>query len=80
MAVNVAKECLLAAAKADPRAAHIWVNLANAYNLVGDHRTSGKCLEKVFLVLARNPFVLNFLDSYLSSSQGSNTIVRLLYL
>ncbi|KAL8464731.1 hypothetical protein ACS0TY_034297 [Phlomoides rotata] len=46
MAVNVAKECLLAAAKADPRAAHIWVNLANAYNLVGDHRTSAKCLEK----------------------------------
>ncbi|EYU22249.1 hypothetical protein MIMGU_mgv1a0049472mg, partial [Erythranthe guttata] len=44
--VNVAKECLLAAVKADPRAAHIWTNLANAYYLVGDHRTSGKCLEK----------------------------------
>ncbi|KAL2515402.1 tetratricopeptide repeat (TPR)-containing protein [Forsythia ovata] len=45
-AANVAKECLLAAAKADPRAAHIWTNLANAYYLTGDHRTSGKCLEK----------------------------------
>ncbi|KAL8041797.1 hypothetical protein ABFX02_09G007300 [Erythranthe guttata] len=44
--VNVAKECLLAAVKADPRAAHIWTNLANAYYLIGDHRTSGKCLEK----------------------------------
>ncbi|PIN27038.1 Protein O-GlcNAc transferase [Handroanthus impetiginosus] len=46
MAIDVAKECLLAAAKADPRAAHIWTNLANAYYLIGDHRTSGKCLEK----------------------------------
>ncbi|XP_022885353.1 uncharacterized protein LOC111401720 isoform X3 [Olea europaea var. sylvestris] len=45
-AANVAKECLLAAAKADPRAAHIWTNLANAYYLTGDHRTPGKCLEK----------------------------------
>ncbi|KAL6583701.1 hypothetical protein OROMI_002990 [Orobanche minor] len=43
---NVAKECLLAAAKSDPKAAHIWTNLANAYHLVGDHGTSGKCLEK----------------------------------
>ncbi|CAA2939586.1 probable UDP-N-acetylglucosamine--peptide N-acetylglucosaminyltransferase SPINDLY isoform X1 [Olea europaea subsp. europaea] len=43
---SVAKECLLAAAKADPRAAHIWTNLANAYYLSGDHRMSGKCLEK----------------------------------
>ncbi|KAL0441149.1 UNVERIFIED_CONTAM: hypothetical protein Sradi_0053800 [Sesamum radiatum] len=46
IAVDVAKECLLAAVKADPRAAHIWTNLANAYYLIGDHRTSGKCLEK----------------------------------
>ncbi|KAK6123603.1 hypothetical protein DH2020_042656 [Rehmannia glutinosa] len=46
MAADVAKECLLAAAKAEPRAAHIWTNLANAYYLIGDHRTSGKCLEK----------------------------------
>ncbi|KAG8378679.1 hypothetical protein BUALT_Bualt07G0010400 [Buddleja alternifolia] len=46
VAANVAKECLLAAAKADPRAAHIWTNLANAYYLIGDHRTCGKCLEK----------------------------------
>lgn len=45
-AVNVAKECLLAAVKADPKAAHIWTNLANAYYMTGDHRSSGKCLEK----------------------------------
>ncbi|KAL6559333.1 hypothetical protein OROGR_004450 [Orobanche gracilis] len=43
---NVARECLLAAAKSDPKAAHIWTNLANAYHLFGDHGTSGKCLEK----------------------------------
>ncbi|XP_022737427.1 probable UDP-N-acetylglucosamine--peptide N-acetylglucosaminyltransferase SEC [Durio zibethinus] len=45
-AVNVAKECLLAALKSDPKAAHTWANLANAYYLVGDHRSSSKCLEK----------------------------------
>ncbi|KAJ0106538.1 hypothetical protein Patl1_18206 [Pistacia atlantica] len=45
-AVNVAKECLLAALKVDPKAAHIWANLANAYYMTGDHRSSGKCLEK----------------------------------
>ena len=48
-AVCIAKDCLLAGAQSDPRAAHIWTNLANAYNLIGDHRTSGKCLEKVLL-------------------------------
>ncbi|XP_073059142.1 uncharacterized protein [Primulina eburnea] len=45
-ASNVAKECLLAAAKADPRAAHVWTNLASAYYLAGDYKASGKCLEK----------------------------------
>ncbi|KAK8604626.1 hypothetical protein V6N13_099558 [Hibiscus sabdariffa] len=45
-AINVAKECLLAAVKSDPKAAHTWANLANAYYLVGDHRSSSKCLEK----------------------------------
>lgn len=70
MAVNVAKECLLAAAKADPRAAHVWVNLANAYYLVGDHRTSGKCLEKVLLVLAQNLFCTIFFRFLLVLSQG----------
>ncbi|OAY47888.1 probable UDP-N-acetylglucosamine--peptide N-acetylglucosaminyltransferase SPINDLY [Manihot esculenta] len=45
-AVNVAKECLLAALKVDPKAAHIWATLANAYYLTGDHRSSSKCLEK----------------------------------
>ena len=48
-AVNVARECLLAALKADPKAAHIWANLANAYYMTGDHRSSGKCLEKVLM-------------------------------
>ncbi|XP_050224143.1 probable UDP-N-acetylglucosamine--peptide N-acetylglucosaminyltransferase SPINDLY [Mercurialis annua] len=45
-ALNVAKECLLAALKVDPKAAHIWANLANAYYLTGDYRSSSKCLEK----------------------------------
>ncbi|KAL2932600.1 putative UDP-N-acetylglucosamine--peptide N-acetylglucosaminyltransferase SEC [Bienertia sinuspersici] len=45
-AINVAKECLLAAIKADPKAAHTWANLANAYGISGDHRSSSKCLEK----------------------------------
>lgn len=46
VAVSVAKECLLAAAKADPKAAHTWANLANAYHIIGDYRSSSKCLEK----------------------------------
>ncbi|KAL5544015.1 hypothetical protein UlMin_007799 [Ulmus minor] len=45
-AANVAKECLLASLKANPKAAHIWANLANAYYMIGDHRSSSKCLEK----------------------------------
>ncbi|KAA8542184.1 hypothetical protein F0562_023336 [Nyssa sinensis] len=45
-AANVAKECLLAAVKVDPKSAHIWANLANAYYMTGDHRSFGKCLEK----------------------------------
>ncbi|MBA0805852.1 hypothetical protein Gohar_005340 [Gossypium harknessii] len=45
-AINVARECLLAAVKSDPKAAHTWANLANAYYLIGDHRSSSKCLEK----------------------------------
>lgn len=45
-AASVAKECLLAAVKSDPRAAHLWSNLANAYFLMGDHRSASKCLEK----------------------------------
>ncbi|KAK3005721.1 hypothetical protein RJ639_016706 [Escallonia herrerae] len=45
-AASVAKECLLAAVKSDPKAAHIWTNLANAYSMIGDHKSCGKCLEK----------------------------------
>ncbi|XP_022137325.1 uncharacterized protein LOC111008816 isoform X2 [Momordica charantia] len=44
--INVAKECLLAALNVDPKAAHAWGNLANAYFVTGDHRSSAKCLEK----------------------------------
>ncbi|PWA84640.1 tetratricopeptide repeat (TPR)-containing protein [Artemisia annua] len=36
--VNVAKECLLPTAKADPKGAHVWSNLANAYYMAGDHQ------------------------------------------
>ncbi|CAO2840498.1 unnamed protein product [Amaranthus hypochondriacus] len=46
-AINVAKECLLSAVKADPKAAHTWANLANAYDVSGDYRSSSKCLDKV---------------------------------
>ncbi|KAL3835282.1 hypothetical protein ACJIZ3_010018 [Penstemon smallii] len=59
VAANVAKECLLAAAKADPRVSHIWTNLANAYYLTGDHRSSGKCLEKAGK-LEPNCFAIRF--------------------
>ncbi|CAL0305146.1 unnamed protein product [Lupinus luteus] len=45
-AANVAKECLLAAVKADSKSAHIWANLAYAFSISGDHRSSSKCLEK----------------------------------
>ncbi|XP_050378166.1 probable UDP-N-acetylglucosamine--peptide N-acetylglucosaminyltransferase SPINDLY [Argentina anserina] len=45
-AINVAKECLLASLNEDPKAGHIWANLANAYSMTGDHRSSSKCLEK----------------------------------
>ncbi|KAG6584123.1 putative UDP-N-acetylglucosamine--peptide N-acetylglucosaminyltransferase SPINDLY [Cucurbita argyrosperma subsp. argyrosperma] len=45
--MNVAKECLLATLKVDPKAAHAWANLANVYFVTGDHRSSAKCLEKV---------------------------------
>ncbi|CAA7034969.1 unnamed protein product [Microthlaspi erraticum] len=44
--MNVAKECLLAALRSDPKSAHAWVNLANSYDMMGDHRSSSKCLEK----------------------------------
>ncbi|CAN1291498.1 Probable UDP-N-acetylglucosamine--peptide N-acetylglucosaminyltransferase SEC [Linum perenne] len=45
-AAHVAKECLLASLKLDPKAAHAWANLANAYYMTGDHKSSSKCLEK----------------------------------
>ncbi|KQK11097.1 probable UDP-N-acetylglucosamine--peptide N-acetylglucosaminyltransferase SPINDLY isoform X2 [Brachypodium distachyon] len=42
----VAKECLLAAVRSDPKAASVWVNLANAYHMAGEHRNSKRCLEQ----------------------------------
>ncbi|CAD6342902.1 unnamed protein product [Miscanthus lutarioriparius] len=44
--LSCCKECLLAAVKADPRAASVWVNLANAYYMDGEHRNSKRCLEQ----------------------------------
>ncbi|KAJ8649144.1 hypothetical protein MRB53_002167 [Persea americana] len=46
VAANVAKDCLEAAVKADSKSGYIWVNLANAYSMVGDNRSAAKCLEK----------------------------------
>jgi hypothetical protein len=43
--------CLLAAAKADPKAASVWVNLANAYYMADEHKNSKRCLEQVTNVL-----------------------------
>ncbi|PHT68744.1 hypothetical protein T459_28231 [Capsicum annuum] len=57
-AANVAKECLLAALKADSKAAHIWTNLANAYYLMSDNRSSAKCLEKEKLNLTFGDMLL----------------------
>jgi len=51
-ALAVAKECLLAAVKADPKAASVWVNLANAYYMAGEHRNSKRCLEQVRTVIS----------------------------
>ncbi|KAM0926115.1 hypothetical protein ACQ4PT_003929 [Festuca glaucescens] len=45
-ALVAAKECLLAAVRSDPKAASVWVNLANAYHMVGEHRNSKRCLEQ----------------------------------
>ncbi|XP_074564611.1 uncharacterized protein LOC141821132 isoform X2 [Curcuma longa] len=45
-AATVAKECLLATLKSDLRSGTIWVNLGNAYYVLGDHRSAKKCLEK----------------------------------
>lgn len=45
----MAKDILLAALKVDPKASHLWANLANAYHVMGDHKSSSKCLEKVVM-------------------------------
>ena len=55
-ALVVAKECLLAAVRSDPKAASVWVNLANAYHMVGEHINSKRCLEQVTVDL-NFPFI-----------------------
>ncbi|KAG0497271.1 hypothetical protein HPP92_001962 [Vanilla planifolia] len=46
-AATVARDCLLAAIKADSKCGPLWINLANAYNLLRDHHNTRKCLDKV---------------------------------
>ena len=53
-ATAVAKECLLAAIKSDPKSGPLWVNLASAYDVAGDHRNAKKCLEQVFTYTYRS--------------------------
>ncbi|KAL3524863.1 hypothetical protein ACH5RR_013235 [Cinchona calisaya] len=67
-AANVAKKCLLAAVKANTRAAHLWSNLANAYFSMGEHRIASKCLEKEELAtreLSRRELVADKLGALL---------------
>ncbi|CAN6464335.1 unnamed protein product [Victoria cruziana] len=45
-AALVAQECFAAALRTDPKIGHLWVNLAYAYHMAGDHRSAGKCLEQ----------------------------------
>ncbi|XP_057867867.2 uncharacterized protein LOC131075077 isoform X2 [Cryptomeria japonica] len=44
-AASAAQQCLAAAVKADSKAGYIWVNLAAAYSLAGDHTSAGRCLD-----------------------------------
>lgn len=45
-AAIAAQQCFVAALKADPKAGHIWVNLAAAYAVSGDFNSASKCLEQ----------------------------------
>ncbi|PKA65703.1 T-complex protein 1 subunit epsilon [Apostasia shenzhenica] len=45
-AATVARDCLLAAAKADPKFGPLWVNLAIAYSVIQDYAKAKRCLEK----------------------------------
>uniref|UniRef100_A0A0D6R803 UDP-N-acetylglucosamine--peptide N-acetylglucosaminyltransferase SPINDLY n=1 Tax=Araucaria cunninghamii TaxID=56994 RepID=A0A0D6R803_ARACU len=45
-AANAAQQCLGAAVKTDSKAGYMWVNLAAAYSLAGDHMSAGRCLEQ----------------------------------
>lgn len=84
-ALAVAKECLLAAVKADPKAASVWVNLANAYYMAGEHRNSKRCLEQVTTVAisffhtlalsSRHKLSQNCIDLFLSTT-GEISLVR----
>ncbi|KAH9287628.1 hypothetical protein KI387_031745 [Taxus chinensis] len=44
-AASAAQKCLAAAVKADNKGGYIWVNLAAAYSLAGDHTSASKCLD-----------------------------------
>lgn len=80
-AANVAKECLLTALKIDSKAAHLWGNLSNAYYMAGDHKSSGKCLEKVLFNNFTSPFQIapllsHYCDLTISGWTFSNSIMR----
>lgn len=45
-AAAVARDCLLAAAKADPKSGPLWINLSNAYYLIRDYKKAKRCAEK----------------------------------
>ncbi|XP_020597050.1 probable UDP-N-acetylglucosamine--peptide N-acetylglucosaminyltransferase SPINDLY isoform X2 [Phalaenopsis equestris] len=45
-AATVARDCLLAATKIDPKSGPLWINLANAYYLIHDYDNAKRCLEK----------------------------------
>ncbi|GJZ44625.1 hypothetical protein Tco_0591880 [Tanacetum coccineum] len=48
IASDVAKECLLAAAKADPKGAHVWTNIANAYYMAA--KLESNCLATRYAI------------------------------
>jgi hypothetical protein len=77
MAANVAKECLLAAIKADGKSAHIWANLAYAFAITGNHRISSKCLEKVLMAPLLQSFIaylLRLFIGFLVLVRGENVL------
>lgn len=43
---TVARDCLLAATKADTKSGPLWINLASAYHLIRDYKKAKRCAEK----------------------------------